>query len=86
MGDVVLGQRRDVERCAARALVTAGLASREDWMLTFVGGAPATRCNIGWSADRTAADPDRGESALDEVASVPTRGRRTGQSLQVRSY
>jgi hypothetical protein len=59
-GDVVLGQWRDVERCAPRALITAGLASREDWMLTFVGGAPATRCNIGWPADRTAADPDRG--------------------------
>jgi hypothetical protein len=39
-GDVVLGQWRDVERCAARALITAGLASREDWMLTLLAARP----------------------------------------------
>jgi hypothetical protein len=55
-----LGVWRDPEHCAARALLDLGLASRDDWMRTFHGSAPAMRGSIAWWADTSVSEPDRG--------------------------
>jgi hypothetical protein len=55
-----LGQWRDPEHCAARAMLDAGLAQRGDWLKTFHGSAPAMRGNVGSLADRAVSEPDRG--------------------------
>ena len=59
-GDLVLGQWRDVGHCAARALLDLGIAKRDDMMRTFHGSAPSMRGSIGWWADHSVSEPDRG--------------------------
>jgi hypothetical protein len=55
-----LGVWRDPEHSAARTLIDLGLAKRSDWLRTFHGETPCLKANIGWLADHSAADPDRG--------------------------
>jgi hypothetical protein len=59
-GDVDLGVWRDPEHSAARRLLELGLADRSHWLRTYRGAMPCLRANVGWLADHSSSEPDRG--------------------------